>query len=715
MKNLIYVMLLSVLAVSCINRQRVETVRYNVLDSIPVEKPVLDEKYRFNTEDFKELVTVSFERGHINISDVPSGIEVVRSLHGVKFVSHRGGVEFRLSGRGDNAFCSVVSDSSVLVTLSGVALSCEGGSPLHIATPATAYIQCAGRQTNYLVDIPVATDTVKTAAALSLDCDAVFTGYSMLALHGSRRNAVYSTGRIIVDGPALSVENSVRDGVSAIGGIAIVNGNVKIKAVKDAVKSKRGNVLFMGGNCVLASTGEKGDGVQASSIFMYGGSVDVKTKGAASRGFNAKRSVYAIDGSLSVLTEGDALFAPKKNDYSSSACIKCDESVYIGGGYLNLENRATAGKGINCNGRMQMDGGVLLLRNYGEGIEHPTISEAYASAKGIKCDSVISINGGRMEVLVFGEGERCEGIESKQDLVLAGDADVYVYATDDAINTGGNVTIDGGRLYAYSVANDGIDSNGKITVNGGLVVANGSGVPEQGFDCDFDGNFTVTSGTVVAIGGYMGRSPNMPRSKATTQMSLAVTGMELLRGKYVNLCDGDGSLLLSYRLPRTLESGAVLFSCPSLAENGNYNISVADTVVAASHLGNGLFAGGSCKGADAVCDVRLEALATNVDGEGNVESLPADTTDVKPGTMPPPPFGGGGGKFPPPPPGGFGNFPPPGKGALGMPPPGFNFDDIPDSIKSKFFGPGGKPNMPFPPRRGNTEGYNATNLPGGGW
>ena len=69
MKNLIYVLLLSVLAVSCINGQRVETVRYNVLDSIPTEKPLLDEKYRFNTEDFKELVTVSFERGNINISD----------------------------------------------------------------------------------------------------------------------------------------------------------------------------------------------------------------------------------------------------------------------------------------------------------------------------------------------------------------------------------------------------------------------------------------------------------------------------------------------------------------------------------------------------------------------------------------------------------------------------------------------------------------------
>ena len=68
-----------------------------------------------------------------------------------------------------------------------------------------------------------------------------------------------------------------------------------------------------------------------------------------------------------------------------------------------------------------------------------------------------------------------------------------------------------------------------------------------------------------------------------------------------------------------------------------------------------------------------------------------------------------------PPPGGFGNFPPPGKGAPGMPPPGFNINDIPDSIKNKFFGPDGKPNMPFPPRRGNTEGYNATNLPGGGW
>jgi hypothetical protein len=49
-----------------------------------------------------------------------------------------------------------------------------------------------------------------------------------------------------------------------------------------------------------------------------------------------------------------------------------------------------------------------------------------------------------------------------------------------------------------------------------------------------------------------------------------------------------------------------------------------------------------------------------------------------------------------------------------MPPPGFDINNIPDSIKARF-APDGK--FPFPPpfARGADEGYSDNNLPGGGW
>ncbi len=727
MKHILLTILFSLLvagfATSCVERRMPDSgkskdVRCNVLDSIPGEKPVLDKKYVPDNSKFGKLVTVTFDKGGVQCSELPDGVSVTTDGKGVKFVSKAAGVEFRLSGRSDDGYFSVTSDSSLLVTLSGAALSCKGAAPLQIACGGVTFMQCSGKSQNFITDIPVAADTLKTAAAVSVAGDLVLYGGGSLALCGSRRNALYGTGRVIIDGVHLVVENSCRDGISAVGGVALLGGNLKITSVKDAIKSKRGNVLFVAGNAILSTTGDKGDGVQSTNVHMYGGNVSIKTKGNVSRGLNAKRSVYMFDGSLSVLTEGGVQFAPKKNDYSSSACVKCDETVYVRGGYMNLENRATAGKGINCNGKMQMDGGILLVRNFGNDIVHPTIADAHASAKGIKCDSAIAINGGKVEVLVFGEGERCEGIESKSDIVVGGDASVYVYATDDAVNSTGNFVMNGGKLYAYSAGNDGVDSNAKVMISSGVLVANGSGGPEQGVDCDFDGNFSMTGGTLVSIGGLMGRSPNVPRGKGTTQASVAWSAIELKRDAYMNLCDESGKLILSYKLPRTIERGAAVISSPLLAEGKGYKLAMSDTLISGVGLGCGLYSSGEFAGNNDALKIRLDGMITNVDAAGKSETLTIDTTEFRPGMMPPPPGGGGPGMMPPPPGGGGPGMmpPPPGDGAPGMmPPPGFDPRNIPDSIKEKFFAAGGK--FPPPPGafNGRDEGYNATNLPGGGW
>ena len=327
----------------------------------------------------------------------------------------------------------------------------------------------------------------------------------------------------------------------------------------------------------------------------------------------------------------------------------------------------------------------MLVRNFGDDIIHQSIVDAHASAKGIKCDSSIAVNGGKLEVLVFGNGERCEGIESKDNIIIGGDASVYAYATNDAINCGNNFIMNSGKVYAYSASNDGNDSNGKITVNGGLLVANGCGTPEQGVDCDFDSNYNVTGGTIVSIGGIMGRSPNVPRGEQTTQPAVAWSGIELTRDKYMTLCDEDGRLLLSYKLPRTIEKGAAVISTPMLAEGNGYMLTMSDTLIDGSSLGCGVYVSGECT-TDAAINVALAGIVTNVDAEGKSETLGIDTTKFRPGIMPPPP-------------------------------PGFGPNNLPDNIKEKFR-PGAGTFPPPPPARMSDrrdEGYNVTNLPGGGW
>ena len=731
MKKIFSLLIFAMLIAACGQRRATEPVRQNVIDSIPTEKPILDKKYSLDIDRFTKIVEVTFGNEGVQHTKLPEGVSVTANNNDIKFVSVTAGVEFKLSGRCDNGSFAVESDSSVVVTLANLALASRKSTPMQIECREVAYLHYLKGSSNYLVDAPcpAAADTVKTAATIRTAGDLVMCGSGKIAISGKRRGAIYSNGRIIVNSGTISVEDAVRDAICADGGIAVAGGNIRINATKDAIKSKFGNVLFLGGIVQLNSTGQKGDGVQAANIYIYDGYVAITTKGDASRGFNAKKSVGAMGGTLSVITEGGATFSPKKADYSSSACIKCNVSMYMKDGYLNLENRAAAGKGINCNGKMQMDGGLLLVRNFGNDVVHPTLQNAHASAKGIKCDSVICINGGKMEVVVQGEGERCEGFESKENIIIGGNADVYIYATDDAINCGKELIVNSGRVYAYSANNDAIDSNGKITINGGTVIANGSDSPEQGIDCDFDANFCITGGEVVSIGGMMGRTPNMPRNKFTTARSIAVGGIELVRDRYISLCDEKGKAIISYKLPRTIGRAGVVMSSPALADGGNYRLMLSDTIDGGNHIGNGIYRNNKVCG-EVKGNITIASIVTMMDAEGKTEALQADSTEYEPGMMPPPPgmrapgmmppppHGKGGPGMPPPGMGGPGMMPPPphGKGGPGMPPP-FDFNSIPDSIKSKFFSPDGKPmpGFPFPGRRGADEGYNADNLPGGGW
>ena len=81
---------------------------------------------------------------------------------------------------------------------------------------------------------------------------------------------------------------------------------------------------------------------------------------------------------------------------------------------------------------------------------------------------------------------------------------VYSYsAADDAINSAGTFTIQGGYVCGYALRNDGLDANGNFYIKGGRVYAIGTTQPEVAIDANTEGGYKlyVTGGTIIAIGG----------------------------------------------------------------------------------------------------------------------------------------------------------------------------------------------------------------------
>lgn len=652
-----------------------------VLPGIPKEAPQLNGAARFDANDFKHSVDVRYNGDTvIVVSDLPEGITYRANGADIVINSSVEGVEYILSGGMLKGSFSLLSQKPALLSLSSIAVNSQKRNAVTVSAPLT-FARAVGGTPSYIID-GTPGDTVyapKNAAALRIEGDAVLCGGN-IAVRGERGSAVHCSGHLLFNGGNFSVEASRKDAVVADSAILVADGNIRVAATADALKSKKGSVTLAGGNVLLQSNGSKGDGIQARNVYLFGGNVQAVVAGDAARGINSKGAVYLVDGVLNVESNGNAIFSEKKSDYTSGACIKSGTHLYIGNATLSLKNNGDGGKGINCNGIMQMDGGVLLVENYGNDVQHHEDREAHTSAKGVKCDSAVVINGGIIDIRTYGSGERCEGLESKRTMTIAGEnTSVYIFANDDAINAGGRFTVKGGRIYAYSACNDGIDCNEGIDIEGGLVVANGCHTPEQGIDVDNPALFSVKGGTYITMGGTFGPNVAQPMGKATVQPALGWRSTGLQRGKYAVIADKEKPLV-AYCLPRTLADGAICFTSPDVREGSDYAMLVVDAVSGGEYIGNGVYL---LPDAVEMSAAEWKKAEINVAEEKENGGFPFPPGGMK--------FDG---NFPPPPPGMKfdGNFPPP--------PPGMEFN-------------GNFP--PPPPVHQDTEGYGAGNLPGGGW
>lgn len=160
----------------------------------------------------------------------------------------------------------------------------------------------------------------------------------------------------------------------------------------------------------------------------------------------------------------------------------------------------------------------------------------YSNPKGIKGYSGVTIHGGRIAILTKNDGG--EGLESKNDLTINGGViDLQCY--DDAINSGGDLYVNGGYVYAVSSGNDAIDSNGNIYIMGGVVLAfSTAGAPEVGIDTDNSNGLLINGGHLVAVGGAAG---NMVVGSSGTQKTYKNTSASAstYSGKYLSMTGTD--------------------------------------------------------------------------------------------------------------------------------------------------------------------------------
>jgi hypothetical protein len=424
-------------------------------------------------------------------------------------------------------------------------------------------------------------------------------------------------------------------GIKADAGISVSGGfiNMNVSGAQSKAISSKSDITINGGNISIVTSGATvleaiGGGYDPSyctaiksdaNINITGGTIQIESLRASDggKGISADGDLAISGGTLNITTAGDGKAYTTEAgtpDSYTAACIKSDKNISLSGGNITLGSSGTGGKCINAGGTMTIglagaNNAALVLTATTSG-ERFLVSGSsgggrpggggwgdngtdYANPKAIKSEGNMTINSGTVYVNCTQKQEGGEGLESKATLAInGGNIDVHTY--DDCINAATAIVINGGNIFCAASGQDAIDSNGPLTINGGLTIANGVRGDGEAFDAER--NFQVNGGIIVGTHG--GNNMTTP---AGQQRSVRISAAA---GSAIGVKNSAGETLLLFNVPviagaTTGMSLTVTFSDTRLV-SGSYTLlsggSISGGTTVNGYNAGGTYTGGTSKG-----------------------------------------------------------------------------------------------------------------------
>ena len=427
---------------------------------------------------------------------------------------------------------------------------------------------------------------------------------------------VKADGGISVGGGEMeiSVSGAQSKGLGSKSDIRVSGGSLFVTTSGAAVLQAEG-----GGYNPSYCTAIKSD----AGIDVAGGNIRIESLAAADggKGLSADGDIRITGGTLLINAAGDGRTYTNPQgatDSYTAACIKSDQNVLLLGGNIACHSSGTGGKGVNAGGsvtigRQGADNAELVL-NVGTSGERFYVSgnagggqggrpggggsmggsgTDYANPKAVKCEGDLTVNSGILTILCTQQSAGGEGMESEGAFTVNGGA-LHIQSYDDCINGGTSVTINGGTIFVAARGQDAIDSNGTLTINGGLTIANGIRGDGEAFDGQ-TGRYPVNGGVFVGTSGSLMEAPAGPQPALIYSRAPA--------GGSICVRNSAGEDLLLFRVPVVsgATSGAnliVVFSDPRLVA-GTYSLwydgRIEGGVSFNGYVSGGSYAGGSSK------------------------------------------------------------------------------------------------------------------------
>ena len=504
-------------------------------------------------QTWNSTVSIVWNGSSATVSDLADGVVLTSNSNGyVVLTSTAKHIEYAVSGEGSGQL-KIYSDYKYKLSLNGLTLNCTDGPAINNQSSKTCYVVLSSE--NSLTDgssySSSSTDEDQKAAFFS-EGQVILSGSGILSVTGNYKHALCSDDYIRVREGSLTLTANASDGLHTNDGIIVDGGTISISAAGDAIQCDTSSIVITGGTVNITKAGDKGI-LAYSNVDISGGTVTVVStdKGIKS----AAGNVVITGGTITVNTTGDD---------GKGILAKLGEVQISGSPVINVTTKGSTAKGIKAVGDMTISGGTITVSALGG-------SSSYAPEWGPGGNGGGPGGNGGGPGGDMGGSSGPEGIESKATITISGGT-INIKAVDDAINAGGDLTITGGSVYAYSTGNDAIDSNGNMYLKGGVVIGFGGSGAEAGIDVAERKSLIVSGGEIFGIGGRVdGTFSNCTQSYGYTSNSSNYSG------GYIVLSNGSEAIY-AVKMPSSSYSGIVLASSSSMSKNSTYTLSVASSV-----------------------------------------------------------------------------------------------------------------------------------------
>ena len=523
------------------------------------EIPVDDDDYVENTTFTQSLsivydgTTATCDKTIDNVTVTIDGADVtINSLTDEK-------VTYTVSGTTTDGSLKIYSSKKFQLVLNGVNITNPTAAAINIQSSKRAYVVLADGTTNTLTDGSSYTDVTDGE-----DMKACFFSEGQLCFSGSGKLNVYA---------------NCKAGIRSDDYVMIrPNTNIYVNAT--------------------AGNGIKGN----DALYIYGGVINVEASALAAKALSTDGHMVISGGRTTAVTTGNATV--EDNELTGSAGIKADSTLTITGGELYVKSTGNGGKGISTDMQTYIKGGTVRVITTGKTFSYGSDD---AKAKGIKADGDIIISGGDVMVRTEG-GEGSEGIESKGEMTIEG-GQVQVKTYDDALNSKGNLYLNGGYVLAVASNNDAIDANKNLYINGGNIIALGGGTPENPLDAAEGYSIYVNGGNVIGMGGSTAQT-----ASSSKQASIAYSAS--VSGQKIGLLDSEGNSMIYFEVPSTSQT-AVYMTADGMTANQKYTLNYGVSVSGGTTW-NGMNTTGTISGGSQLGEVTASASVGQSMGGGGM-------------------------------------------------------------------------------------------------